>query len=37
MEGNQVMERNQPLWLGHLSRIKLWLSSVAVVAFYWSQ
>lgn len=29
MERNQMMEENQALWLGGLSRVKLWLGSVA--------
>lgn len=37
MERNQGTKRNQLLWLGGLSRIKPWLVSVAVVAFYWCQ
>lgn len=35
MKRNQGTKRNQLLWLGGLSRIKVWLVSVAVVAFYW--
>lgn len=35
MERNQGTKRNQLLWLGGLGGIKLWLVSVAVLAFYW--
>lgn len=37
MERNQGTKGNQPLRLGGLGRIKPWLVSVAVVAFYWCQ